>query len=141
MTQPQGRPDKYLGRCALHRVHDQGILGRDHIKTMPRFDFSPDVHPHCRLFVHGVVRRYREGLVKLGHVRQRSIASHLVRAVRVYGQELQSPLFRNVLSPALCPREEEPLDGRESVDQTFWVVVFGVDQSTAKNKKREHGSR
>jgi hypothetical protein len=107
---------------------------------MPRFVFSPDVHPHCRLFEHRVVRRYREGLVKLGNVRQRSIASHLVRAVRVYGQELQSPLFRNVLSPALCPREEETLDGRESVNQTFWVVVFGVDQSTAK-QKREHGSR
>ena len=67
--------------------------------------------------------------MELGHIRQRPVATHFVRAVRINRQELQSSLLCNVLSPALGPREEEALNLRKPIDEGGGIIPLGIDQS------------
>merc|ERR1719272_353611 len=77
----------------------------------------PDVDALLLRQVHGVARLDVPRLVELEHVRQRPVGAVVVRAVRVEGDQLEGLLLGDVLTPQLCPREEEALCWREAVDE------------------------
>ena len=94
--------------------------------------YLPDVHPGFHRLVHVGALWHTEGCDELGNVGERSVAAHLVWAVRIQRDHCMSACLGRVLAPRLRPRQVKPLRRRVPTDQLRIIEAGGGAQRAVR---------